>query len=121
MSPIRDGVVVVRCRAPAGGEWGEAAFAERACAAVQGVVGQVVGSEDVAVAGLLERGVDALDGTVVAAIGRGWAAVAARTPSEGTRYRAAAHLLGAGAGDVVIVTGGDGEVQIGAPSGRMIA
>lgn len=56
---------------PAGGQQGEAAFPEGALATLKGVVGQVVDREDVPVARLLVRDVDALAGALVAAVGEG--------------------------------------------------
>ena len=56
---------------PAAGEQGEAAFAEAAGRAQQGVVGLVVRGEDLPVGGLLDRCLDALAGAVVAGVGQG--------------------------------------------------
>lgn len=58
-------------RSAAAGEQGEAAFAQASCRAQQGVVGLVVRGECLSVAGLLDRGVDALAGAVVAGVGEG--------------------------------------------------
>ncbi len=55
---------------PAAGEQGEAAFAEAAGRAQQGVVGLVVQGEDLPVGGLLDRCLDALACAVVAGVGQ---------------------------------------------------
>jgi hypothetical protein len=87
--------------APAAGEQGEAALAEGAGGAVQPVVALMVDGQNVAVGRLLDRGVDAVAGAVVAPVG------------ESTCSRAAVMSCSWPA-----VTS---EVQIGNPSGRMIA
>jgi hypothetical protein len=70
---------------PAAGEQGEAAFAEAAGRAQQGVVGLVVRGEDLPVGGLLDRGLDALAGAVVAGVGQGGQVELGRRPSSARR------------------------------------
>ena len=55
---------------PAAGEQREAAFAEAAGGPVEGVVGLVVGGEDLPAGGLLDRCLDALACAVVAGVGQ---------------------------------------------------
>ena len=56
--------------APTAGEQREAAFAEAAGGPVEGVVGLVVGGEDLPAGGLLDRCLDALACAVVAGVGQ---------------------------------------------------
>ena len=68
--------------APAGGEQGEAAFTESALATLKRVVGQMIDREDVPVAGLLVRDVDAPASALVATVGKGGQVQLRRRPVE---------------------------------------
>jgi hypothetical protein len=76
---------------PTSGEDSEAAFAQAAQSAEQGIVAAVVDVEDVVTGGLFDRGMHADPATVVAAIGEGGQVEVGRCPVQGTEQVIAGH------------------------------